>query len=84
MAGPSLAAFLGMWEKLRRLFTVKTRFEAFLIIFGLAQGATVRGVLYLDQYPGLPGVILFTACCGAVFLAGGMILDNLAMRRALA
>lgn len=73
-----------MLEKLRRLFTIKTRFEAFLVIFGLAQGASVRGVRYLADYPGPGGWLLFAACCAAVVMAGGMILDNLAMRRALA
>ena len=73
-----------MIEKLRRLFTIKTRFEAFLVVFGLAQGAAVRGVRYLAEYPGPGGWLLFAACCGAVMMAGGMILDNLAMRRALA
>jgi hypothetical protein len=73
----------GMWFKLRRLFVIKTRFEAFLVIFGLAQGATWRGVHYLAEYPGFGGVLLFAACCVAVFMAGGMILDNLAMRRAM-
>lgn len=75
---------IGMWEKIRRLFTIKTRFEAFLVIFGLAQGAAWRGVHYLGDYPGLPGWLLFACCCGAVFIAGGMILDSLALRRALA
>jgi hypothetical protein len=73
-----------MWEKLRSLFTIKTRFEAFLVIFGLAQGAAWRGVHYLAEHPGPAGWLLFAACCGAVFVAGGMILDSLALRRALA
>ncbi|QHL91465.1 hypothetical protein GVO57_12415 [Sphingomonas changnyeongensis] len=73
-----------MGQKIRRLFTIKTRFEAFLVIFGLAQGATWRGVHYLDVYPGPAGWLLFGACSLAVFIAGGMILDSLALRRALA
>lgn len=73
-----------MWEKIRRLFTIKTRFEAFLVIYGLAQGATWRGAHYLETYPGVGGMLLFAACAGAVFIAGGMILDSLELRRALA
>ncbi len=66
-----------MLRKVARLFTIKTRFEAFLIIYALALGATARGAHYLDQYPGLGGKLLFLATTGAVFLAGGKILDCL-------
>lgn len=72
-----------MLAKVKRLFTVKTRFEAFLVIYALALGACERGIHYLGQYPGLGGKLLFLACTGSVFMAGGMILDNLAMRRSL-
>jgi hypothetical protein len=72
-----------MPEKLKRLFTIKTRFEAFLIIYALALGACERGYHYLAQYPGFGGMMLFAACTGSVFIAGGMILDHLAIRRAL-
>jgi hypothetical protein len=72
-----------MLAKVKRLFTVKTRFEAFLVIYALALGACERGIHYLGQYPGIGGKLLFLACTGSVFMAGGMILDNLAMRRSL-
>lgn len=72
-----------MLAKVKRLFTVKTRFEAFLMIYALALGACERGIHYLGQYPGVGGKLLFLACTGSVFMAGGMILDNLAMRRSL-
>jgi len=72
-----------MLAKVKRLFTVKTRFEAFLVIYALALGACERGIHYLGQYPGIGGKVLFLACTGSVFMAGGMILDNLAMRRSL-
>ena len=72
-----------MWARLKRLFTVKTRFEACLVIYALALGACERGIHYLGQYPGFGGHLLFLACTGSVFMAGGMILDNLAMRRSL-
>jgi hypothetical protein len=72
-----------MFVRIKRLFTVKTRFEAFLVIYALALGACERGIHYLGQYPGVGGKLLFLACTGSVFIAGGMILDNLAMRRSL-
>ena len=72
-----------MLARVKRLFTVRTRFEAFLVIYALALGACERGIHYLGQYPGMGGKLLFLACTGSVFIAGGMILDNLAMRRSL-
>ena len=71
----------GMLGKIGRLFVIKTRFEAFLIIYALALGATSRGSLYLTQYPGGGGVRLFLACSGAVFMAGAKILDCLHLER---
>jgi hypothetical protein len=72
-----------MLTKIKRLFTITTRFEAFLVIYALALGACERGIHYLGQYPGFFGTLLFLACTGSVFIAGGMILDNLALKRAL-
>ena len=66
-----------MFRKIARLFTIKTRVEAFLIIYALALGACSRGLHYLDQFPGYGGWMLFLACSGAVFMAGGKILDCL-------
>ena len=66
-----------MFEKIRRLFVIKTPVEAYLIIYALALGAMERGKLYLDLYPGFGGKLLFLACSGAVFMAGGKILDCL-------
>jgi len=71
-----------MLRKISRLFTIKTRFEAFLIIYALALGATNRGTHYLTQYPGWGGWLLFLACTGAVFIAGAKILDCLRYERA--
>jgi hypothetical protein len=71
---------MGMWTKIKRLFTIKTKFEAFLIIYALALGATERGVHYMQQYPGYGGMLLALACTGAVFMAGGKILDAVEMR----
>ena len=64
-----------MLRKVGRLFVIKTRFEAFLIIYALALGATSRGAHYLQQYPGVGGKLLFLAATGAVFMAGAKILD---------
>ena len=66
-----------MLRKVSRLFVIKTRFEAFLIIYALALGATERGAHYLAQYPGWGGKLLFVACTAAVFMAGAKILDCL-------
>jgi len=71
-----------MLRKISRLFVIKTRFEAFLIIYALALGATERGTHYLTQYPGWGGKLLFLACTGAVFMAGAKILDCLKFERA--
>lgn len=68
-------------ERIKRLFTIKSKFEAFLVIYALALGATERGVVYMQQYPGVGGHLLALACTGSVFIAGGMILDAVEMRR---
>jgi hypothetical protein len=65
-----------MLNKLRRLFVIRTRFEAWAVIYALALGATARGVHYLQLYPGFGGKLLFLACTGAVFMAGAKILDG--------
>lgn len=73
-----------MLKRVGRLFVIKTRFEASLIIYALALGAMERGKLYTEQYPGWGGWLLAAACTGAVFMAGAMIFDALAAKRALA
>lgn len=70
-----------MFRKIGRLFVIKTRVEAYLIIYALALGATARGSAYLAQFPGWGGKLLFLACTGAVFLAGAKILDALRYER---
>ena len=69
-------------KRIKRLFTIKTKFEAFLVIYALALGATERGIVYMHQYPGFGGQLLALACTGAVFMAGGKILDAVEMQRA--
>ncbi len=70
-----------MWKRIARLFTIKTKFEAFLVIYGLAVGATDRGAHYLEQYPGWGGWALFVLCPLAVFMAGARILDSIERER---
>ena len=70
-----------MWHKITRLYVIKTRFEAYLIIFALAVGAMERGKAYLTEYPGTGGWLLFWACSGSVMLAGAKILDALRYER---
>nr|WP_137677873.1 hypothetical protein [Parerythrobacter lutipelagi] len=70
-----------MLKKIARLFVIKTRIEAFVIIYALALGATARGAQYLVEYPGWGGKLLFLATTGAVFLAGAKILDCLRFER---
>jgi hypothetical protein len=73
-----------MLTKIKRLFVIKTRWEAFLIIYGLALGAVERGSVYLTRFPGFGGKLLFVACTGAVFMAGGKMLDCLRHEQTLA
>jgi hypothetical protein len=71
-----------MWTKFTRLFVIKTKFEAFLVIYGLGLGSVERGVHYLQQYPGFGGWLLFSVCPIAVFMAGARILDSVERSRA--
>ncbi len=66
-----------MWIRIARLFVIKTKFEAFLVIYGLGTGAVERGMHYMQQYPGWGGRMLFAACPVAVFMAGARILDSI-------
>lgn len=68
-------------ERIKRLFTIKTKFEVFLVVYALALGASERGVVYIQQYPGLGGHLLALCCTGAVFMAGGKMLDALEYQR---
>ena len=70
-----------MWKKVKRLFVIKTRFEAYLIIYALALGAMTRGANYTLEYPGVGGYLLMAATAGAVFLGGAKILDAIRYER---
>ena len=73
-----------MFRKIARLFVIKTRWEAYMIIYALALGAVERGSVYLTRFPGFGGKLLFLACTGAVFMAGAKILDCLKYEKAAA
>ena len=65
-----------MLKRIARLFTIKTRFEAFLVTYAIAVGAVERGRHYMETYPGNAGVLLAIVCTGVVFVAGGKLLDS--------
>ena len=67
---------MAMLSKIGRLFTIKTRFEAWLVIYAIALGAVERGRHYLEVYPGWTGWMFAVLCTGVVFLAGGKLLDS--------
>ena len=71
-----------MLRKIARLFVIKSRWEAYLVIYALALGACERGIVYLHRFPGYGGDLLFLACTGAVFMAGAKILDALKYEQA--
>ena len=73
-----------MLKKIGRLFTIKTRLEAWLVTYAIALGAVERGRIYLETYPGWGGWMLAVACTGVVFLAGGKLLDSVKPKPALA
>ncbi|WP_425229916.1 hypothetical protein [Sphingomonas sp.] len=70
-----------MFARVARLFTIKTKFEAFLVIYGLGMGAVERGFHYMQLYPGVGGKLLFACCPVAVFMAGGRILHSVEVTR---
>jgi hypothetical protein len=67
---------MAMLNKIGRLFQIKTRFEAWLVIYAIALGAVERGRHYLEVYPGFGGWLLAVACTAVVFVAGGKLLDS--------
>jgi hypothetical protein len=70
-----------MLKKIARLFIIKTRVEACLIIYALGLGALERGLHYQQQFPGVGGWLLTAACTGSVFLGGAKIFDALRYER---
>ena len=51
-----------MRTKIARLFTIKTRFEAYLVTYAISVGAVERGLHYAQDYPGNGGILLAIAC----------------------
>ena len=70
-----------MLGKIKRLFIVKTRFEAYAVIYALALGSAERGSAYLHLIPGWPGQMLFVAASGGVLLGGAKILDAVRLEK---
>lgn len=65
-----------MLAGLKRLFTIKTRWEAWAVIWAISLGGVERGKLYLQIYPGALGWVFFALCTAVVFLAGPRLLDS--------
>ena len=63
-------------RKIGRLFTIKTRTEAYLVTYAIAVGAIERGIHYMQSYPGNSGVVLAAACLGVPFIAGAKLIDS--------
>jgi len=68
-------------DRIKRLFSIRTKFEAFLAIYAIAMGATARGMHYLDDYPGIGGKLLFLCCCLAVMVVGGLMIDGVTLKQ---
>jgi hypothetical protein len=67
---------MDMLKRFARLFTIKTRFEAYLVTYAIAVGSVERGVHYMQNYPGNGGILLALACLGVPFIAGAKLLDS--------
>lgn len=65
-----------MLKRFARLFTIKTRLEAYLVTYAIAVGAIERGIHYMQTYPGNGGVLLALACLGVPFIAGAKLIDS--------
>lgn len=65
-----------MIRKFARLFVIKSKFEAFLVIYAIACGAIERGMHFQREYPGTGGWMLFALSPVVVFMAGARILDS--------
>lgn len=63
------------FRRLSRLFVIKTRWEAWVVIWAIALGAVSRGKAYLTVYPGALGWLFMLICTGVVFIAGAVLLD---------
>lgn len=75
---------MAMLRKIGRLFIIKTRLEAWAVIYVIALGAVERGQHYIQVYPGFAGYLLALVCTGVVFLAGAKLLDSVKPQPAVA
>jgi hypothetical protein len=67
---------MAMLKKIGRLFTIKTRAEAWVVTYAIAVGAVERGRHFVELFPGAFGWTLALLCTGVVFLAGAKLLDS--------
>lgn len=67
---------MSILKRLGRLFTIRTRWEAWAVIWAITLGAVERGKAYMEVYPGATGWLFFIACAAVVFVAGGKLLDS--------
>ncbi len=81
LARALLFTFLTM-KKIARLFSIKTKFEVFLITYALGLGAAERGKDYMVQYPGNVGHMFFGLCTVAVFIAAAKMLEAIELHKA--
>jgi len=65
-----------MLRRLGRLFVIRTRWEAWAVIWAITLGAIERGKTYLATYPGWQGWMFFVVCTLVVFVAGPKLLDS--------
>ena len=72
---------MSMVSKFRALFSIRTRVDVMLVTYAIALGAAYRGALYLVQYPGLSGKMLFAACLVLPAIVGATLLDAIRLRR---
>lgn len=64
-----------MLRRFARLFVIKTRLEACLVIYALAVGAVDRGSHFIAALPSPIDWLLFAACTCAVFMAGAKLME---------
>jgi hypothetical protein len=65
-----------MWRKIGRLFTIRTRLEAWMVIWAITLGAMERGRNYLEIYHGTLGWVFVCLCMGVVLVAAPKLLDS--------
>lgn len=69
-------------SRVKSLFTIKTRFDALLVVYAIAVGAIERGINYIHDYGGYSGILLATACLGVPIVAGAKLIDSVKTKQA--